>query len=90
MLQPFAMRREMMVIGNGEIMVHPHYAQVQIEVRTEGKNVSAAQQENAMMMNQVIGALVALTIPREDIQTTVYMISPNYDYRISERESPCL
>ena len=80
MLQPFAVRREMTVTGNGELVVQPDYAQVQIEVRTEGKNVSAAQQENAMMMKQVIEALVALTIPREDIQTTVYTISPNYDY----------
>ena len=80
MLQPFAVRREMTVTGNGEVVVHPDYVQVQIEVRTEGKNVSAAQQENAMMMNQVMEALEALTIPREDIQTTVYTISPNYDY----------
>ena len=80
MLQPFAVRREMTVTGNGEVVAQPDYVQIQIEVRTEGKNVSAAQQENAMMMNQVIEALVALTIPREDIQTTVYTISPNYDY----------
>lgn len=80
MLQPFAVRREMTVTGNGEVVAQPDYVQIQIEVRTEGKNVSAAQQENAMMMKQVIEALVALTIPREDIQTTVYTISPNYDY----------
>lgn len=80
MFQPFAFRREITVTGNGEVVAQPDYVQVQIEVRTEGKNVSAAQQENAMMMNQVIEALVALTIPREDIQTTVYTISPNYDY----------
>lgn len=80
MFQPFACRREMTVTGNGEIVAQPDYAQVQIEVRTEGKNVSAAQQENAMIMNQVMGALEALTIPREDIQTTVYTISQNYDY----------
>ena len=70
----------MTVTGNGEVLAQPDYVQIQIEVRTEGKNVSAAQQENAMMMNRVIEALVALTIPREDIQTTVYTISPNYDY----------
>lgn len=80
MLQPFAVRREMTVTGNGEVVAQPDYVQIQIEVRTEGKNVSAAQQENAMMMKQVIEALVALTIPREDIQTIVYTISPNYDY----------
>ena len=78
--QPFPILREMTVTGNGEIMVQPDYVQIQIEVRTEGKDVSLAQQENAVIMNRVIGSLVALNIPREAIQTTVYMISPNYDY----------
>lgn len=66
--------------GNGAIDAQPDYAQVLIEVRTEGKDVSQAQQENAIIMNRVIGSLVALNIPREAIQTTVYTISPNYDY----------
>lgn len=70
----------MNVIGNGEIVVQPEYVQIQIEVRTEGKDVSLAQQENAIIMNRVIDSLVALNIPREAIQTTVYTISPNYDY----------
>lgn len=70
----------MTVIGNGEIVAQPKYVQIQIEVRTEGKDVSLAQQENAIIMNRVIDSLVALNIPREAIQTTVYTISPNYDY----------
>ncbi len=70
----------MTVIGNGEIVAQPEYVQIQIEVRTEGKDVSLAQQENAIIMNRVIDSLVALNIPREEIQTTVYTISPNYDY----------
>ena len=78
--RPFAVPREMTVTGNGEIDVQPDYVQIQIEVRTEGKDVSAAQQENAVIMNRVITSLVALNIPREAIQTTAYTISPNYDY----------
>ncbi len=70
----------MTVTGNGEIVAKPDYVQIQIEVRTEGKEVSAAQQENAVIMNRVIASLVALNIPREAIQTTAYTISPNYDY----------
>lgn len=70
----------MTVIGNGEIVAQPEYVQIQLEVRTEGKDVSLAQQENAIIMNRVIDSLVALNIPREAIQTTVYTISPNYDY----------
>lgn len=78
--QPVAVLREMTVTGHGEIVAKPDYVQIQIEVRTEGKEVSEAQQENAVIMNRVITSLVALNIPREAIQTTAYTISPNYDY----------
>jgi len=78
--QPAIVPREIIVTGNGEIDVQPDYVQVQLEVRTEGKDVSQAQQENALIMNRVIESLMALNIPREDIQTTAYTISPNYDY----------
>lgn len=78
--RPFAVPREMTVTGNGEVVAQPDYVQIQIEVRTEGKEVSTAQQENAVIMNRVIEVLVALNIPREAIQTTAYMISLNYDY----------
>lgn len=79
-IQPSSVSREIIVTGNGAIDAQPDYAQVLIEVRTEGKDVSQAQQENAIIMNRVIGSLVALNIPRDTIQTTVYTISPNYDY----------
>ena len=78
--QPNNVSREMTVTGNGEIAAEPDYAEVQIEVRTQGKDVSTAQQENAQIMNRVIGSLMALNIPREDIQTANYSISPMYDY----------
>lgn len=78
--QPFPVSREMTVTGNGEIIAQPDYVQIQIEVRTEGKDVSLAQQENARIMNRVIESLLALNIPREAIQTAAYTISPNYDY----------
>lgn len=78
--QPTSVSREIIVTGNGEIDAQPDSAQVLIEVRTEGKDVSQAQQENAVIMNRVISSLVALNIPREAIQTTAYTISPNYDY----------
>jgi uncharacterized protein len=78
--QSQSVSREITVTGNGEIDAQPDYVQIQIEVRTEGKDVSLAQQENAFIMNRVIGSLVALNIQREAIQTTAYTISPNYDY----------
>ncbi len=81
MLQPLATSpREITVTGIGEIVAQPDYAQIQIEVRTEGNNVSAAQQENAIIMNRVIESLIELNIPREAIKTTVYAVFPNYDF----------
>ena len=70
----------MTVTGNAEVDAQPDYVQIQIEVRTEGEDVSRAQEQNAIIMNRVISALLALNIPRENIQTTAYTISPNYDY----------
>lgn len=75
-----SLSREMTVIGNGEINVEPDYVQIHIEVRTEGEDVSHAQQQNAVIMTRVINSLLALNIPRENIQTTAYTISPKYDY----------
>ena len=49
-------------------------------MRTEGKDVTVAQQENALIMSRVIESLMALNIPREAIQTSSYSISPVYDY----------
>ena len=68
------------VTGNGKVMATPNYVQIQIEVQTRGKNVQEAQQENAIIMNRVIQSLLALHIPRENIQTAFYTISPVYDY----------
>lgn len=72
--------REMTITGTGEIMAQPDNVQIQIEVRTEGNEVTAAQQENALIMNRVIESLIALNIQREAMQTTIYSISPVYDY----------
>ncbi|WP_102693337.1 SIMPL domain-containing protein [Rummeliibacillus pycnus] len=72
--------RVITVIGNGKITAIPNYVQLQIEVLTNGKEVSTASQENAAIMNRVIQSLLALGISREDIQTAAYTITPTYDY----------
>jgi len=70
----------MTVTGNGKVVAQASYVQLQIEVTTQGKNVQQAQQENASTMNRVIQSILALTIPRENIQTAAYTIAPIYDY----------
>ncbi|MEK5233759.1 SIMPL domain-containing protein [Lysinibacillus sp. FSL K6-0232] len=72
--------RVITVTGNGQVMAAPTSSQLQIEVQTRGKNVQQPQQDNATIMRQVIQALVALGVPREDIQTATYTITPLYNY----------
>lgn len=72
--------RMMTVTGNGKVVAQASYVQLQIEVKTQGKNVQQAQQENASTMNGVIQSVLALNIPRENIQTAAYTIAPIYDY----------
>jgi len=70
----------MTVTGNGKVVANASYVQLQIEVSTQGENVQQAQQENASIMNRVIQSILALSIPRENIQTATYSIAPLYDY----------
>ena len=73
-------RRVMTVTGVGNLSVAPDTAQIQLEVRTENKQLNQAQKENAYEMNQVIDSLLKLGIAKEDIQTVSYNITPQYDY----------
>ncbi|KOS63190.1 SIMPL domain-containing protein [Lysinibacillus agricola] len=73
--------RVIVVTGNGKVIAKASYVQLQIEVRTQGKNVQDAQQENAMIMNRVIQSILALHIPKEHIQTSGYNISPLYEFQ---------
>lgn len=68
------------VTGNGKVMAPANAVQLQIAVITKGNDVTDAQKENAVIMNRVIQSLLNLGIPRENIQTAVYTVSPTYDY----------
>ncbi|MFJ7736988.1 SIMPL domain-containing protein [Lysinibacillus sp. NPDC097287] len=78
--QPHPTLRVITVTGNGKVVATASYVQLQIEVSIQGENVQEAQQENAIIMNRVIQSILELNIPREDIQTASYTISPNYDF----------
>lgn len=72
--------RNLTVTGEGSVSVAPNVADVRLEVSTENQTVSAAQQENTKIMNQVLSALKRAGIPQEQIQTVSYTIVPQYDY----------
>ncbi|MFC7684580.1 SIMPL domain-containing protein [Ureibacillus sp. GCM10028918] len=72
--------RVITVEGNSKFEVKPDYATLQVEVITQSKDLSEAQRENALKMNQVIQSLLALNIDRNDIQTAFFNVFPGYDY----------
>lgn len=74
------MVRVITVTGSGVVEALPNYVQLQVEVRSEGEEVQQTQVENAEIMNRVIQSLLALNIPRENIQTAAFNIFPQYDF----------
>lgn len=72
--------RVISVEGKSKFEVTPDFAELQIEVVTSSEDLTEAQRENAERMNQVISALLALNIDRNDIQTAFFNVSPRYDY----------
>lgn len=74
------MVRVITVTGSGVVETMPNYVQLQVEVKTEGEAVQQTQGENAEIMNRVIESLLALNIPRQNIQTAAFNIFPQYDF----------
>jgi uncharacterized protein YggE len=71
--------RTISVSGNGEVLATPDIATVNVGVQTQNPNVKVAQQQNALIMDGMISALVGAGIPRDDIQTVSYNIYPVYE-----------
>ncbi|KGR74476.1 hypothetical protein CD33_15370 [Ureibacillus sinduriensis BLB-1 = JCM 15800] len=80
MQHPSITKRVILVEGSSKFEVKPDYATVQIEVVTQSRDLSEAQRENSLKMNEVIQSLLALNIDRNDIQTAFFNVFPGYDY----------
>jgi len=68
------------VIGEGELLLSPDSASVNLGVITEMKELIPAKQQNSVEMTKVINALTTLGIPQNSIQTSDYRIDTEYDY----------
>jgi uncharacterized protein len=68
------------VSGEGEMVVSPNLATINLGVMTEGKEVIPTQQQNTAEINQVINSLISLGIPRNHIRTFDYRIDSEYDF----------
>lgn len=66
--------------GEGKVTGQPDIALVDIGLITENAKVAEAQKENTEKMNKLLKAVKALGIEEKDLQTSVYQISPKYEY----------
>ena len=76
------------VNGQGEIVVTPDLAFVDLGVQTKNADASVAQQENAKLMTAVIDALKAAGIKADEIKTTGYNLYQTYDYVGDKKSDP--
>ncbi|WP_216651767.1 SIMPL domain-containing protein [Paenibacillus sp. NEAU-GSW1] len=67
-------------VGEGSVSVAPDQAVIVLGVETEGKELSAAQEENDAAIVSIIDALIEEGVPRDQIQTSDYRIEMQYDY----------
>ncbi|MGB8821346.1 MAG: SIMPL domain-containing protein, partial [Methanoregula sp.] len=63
------------VSGSGSVTGTPDRVQINFAVQTENADVRIAQSNNALAMNNVMDALAASGVPRDEIKTTGYSIT---------------
>lgn len=72
-------RRQVTVVGQGEIKARPDTAYVQIGVETDAKTTQEALDENNQQVNAIMRKLSDLGIAETDVQTRNFNIYANYD-----------
>ena len=73
-------RSEVVASATGEAQLTPDRAAVYIGVQTRALKANAAARDNAQRQRAIIDAVVALGIPREQISTESYSVSPDTRY----------
>ncbi|MBR0406681.1 MAG: SIMPL domain-containing protein [Clostridia bacterium] len=71
------------VSGSAAVSLAADTATLQIGVNTKKPTVMEAQKENAALMNAVLDALHELGIEDQDIVTSQFNVSSQYDYSVS-------
>src|SRR3989344_1251537 len=69
-----------MVSGEGSVFVRPDIATISVGVTKTNKDAGIAQKEASVVMDKVSKFLEDQGIEEKDIKTTIYDISPNYEY----------
>jgi uncharacterized protein YggE len=74
------------VTGSAQLMITPDSASFNIRVSELGKTTKDAQHEVNTKIGIILDKLIALNVAEEDIQTTTYEFSPEYQYIDNKRE----
>ncbi|MCM3757621.1 SIMPL domain-containing protein [Sporosarcina aquimarina] len=73
-------RQTMIVTGTGNVTGEPDLVTIQLGITTHSEQLADAQAENTKRSQSVIDRLTTLGIPNNEIQTSSYTVSPQYDY----------
>jgi uncharacterized protein len=78
--KPADVRDTLSVSGTAKISIKPDIARLTVGVLSTGSSVSAIQQQNSEKMNAITAAVKAFGVKDDDLQTSNYSISPQYDW----------
>lgn len=81
--KPASVRDTITIEGHGKITTKPTLALVQFGIVSQASTPTAAQRDNTAKMNAVLQAMQELGIKKDDLETSGYFLSPNYDYNKS-------
>ncbi|REB06424.1 DUF541 domain-containing protein [Sporosarcina sp. BI001-red] len=73
-------RQTMIVTGTGNVTGKPDLVTIQLGITTRAEQLADAQAENTKRSQSVIDHLSTLGIRNNEIQTSSYTVSPQYDY----------
>jgi uncharacterized protein YggE len=79
---------KIVVSGQGQVSVAPDEAVIVLGVETRSTNATAAAEENAKTMSQVVEALTGAGVAREEMQTRYSIARIREDELYSERPVP--
>lgn len=73
-------KAHMILTGMGRVTAIPNMLRIDLGILTEAERLEQAQDENNLMSQQVIQALIQLGLLDRQIQTKQYSVRPVYDY----------
>lgn len=76
--------QEIVISGQGKVYAKPDVALISLGLKTEGQEIQKITIENTTVMNKIIKEVKGLGVEEKDIQTTLYNITPQYNW--TERE----